>query len=385
MVETGLDLYAPLAVFLLTGTLFVVFFLKRRATSVHALDWMMGVFGATSLLGLMDALKVLFNNKTSFFVADNVPRALDVVTVIHLMTLILLYFFAENFLGDRLNSYRLAFISFMTALFFAPAILYSATDYYILTSDVFPIAQDTGFDAFVFDIIQVFSVSLIFYVFIAQTIITDNKEIRRFLVILDIAIFLFLGTAFLEALEHIVPVGDFNAFLTALPTFFILAIFYIRNPNFVYLAPANIAFLQIVSKNGELLYAAELTEELNTADFLVGPSLTSVNSLIAELVNQERSKVELEQFKYTGGYILFESVGDIRAILQTDRPSQILKRSMRYFLREFHKNFSGQLDHYKGYIETTSDGISPDDVFLQCIPIVQSKTITSTFSRPVPA
>jgi hypothetical protein len=119
---------------------------------------------------------------------------------------------------------------------------------------------------------------------------------------------------------------------------------------------------------------------LETSDFLVGPSLTSVNLIIEELVSSERDVIEINKFVYTGGYILFEKVGGIRAILQTDRPARILKRSMRYFLREFDKQFHAQIIDFRGNIKS-SEGVSPDDLFRKCIPIVASKAITSSYSE----
>jgi hypothetical protein len=179
-------------------------------------------------------------------------------------------------------------------------------------------------------------------------------------------------------LEHITESVVVNAFLTSIPTFLILAYYYIKYPNFVYLAPCKIQFLQLVSSEGQLLYAAELKEDLDTTDFLVGPSLTSIGVIIQELVGKDAGDFSIKKFEYNDGFILFEQVGDLSAIIQTDRPSYILKRALRYFVREFDVTFQDQIVNFKGRIENTEAGVSPDDIFRQCIPIVQSKTLLSS-------
>ncbi|MHA2032328.1 MAG: hypothetical protein ACW99Q_23385, partial [Candidatus Kariarchaeaceae archaeon] len=201
---------------------------------------------------------------------------------------------------------------------------------------------------------------------------------KRNLIIIQAAVLLFFVTSFLEILEHITESVVVNAFLTSIPTFLILAYYYIKYPNFVYLAPCKIQFLQLVSSEGQLLYAAELKEDLDTTDFLVGPSLTSIGVIIQELVGKDAGDFSIKKFEYNDGFILFEQVGDLSAIIQTDRPSYILKRALRYFVREFDVTFQDQIVNFKGRIENTEAGVSPDDIFRQCIPIVQSKTLLSS-------
>jgi len=378
--QASLSLVLPAAaVVILTGFLTYLFAKKRIESSVNALDWLVALFGSVALLGIVQILKYYFPD-WSIFVPDTAPRGLDIVTVLNLVTLLILYFMSESFLAERPNPIRLSGLTVLVTLFFSLALYYQSTGDVILTSDILKFAQDSTFDAFIFDVIQVSVLILVTYTFYIQYSMSDNEQVKQFLLILLIAIFLFLVTATIELFEHFLEIGDVSAFLVSIPTFLILAYFYLRHANFIYLAPANIAFLQIVSQDGQLLYAAELTEELNTNDFLVAPSLTSVSSIISELVNQESSQIVLKQFVYDGGYILFEEVGDLRAILQTDRPSQILKRSMRYFLREFYRLYHDQLENYKGYIEE-NNGVSPDDLFIQAIPIVMSRQMSSSFDN----
>ncbi|MHA2169064.1 MAG: hypothetical protein ACXAB7_04035 [Candidatus Kariarchaeaceae archaeon] len=387
--ETGLGDYLPAIILtLLTLTIFVVLVRKRRETGVNALDWIIAIFGTVFLLGIGQLFKINYHEDVSFFggdlpIVDGVEPALgnDIVRVLHLIVLIILYLMAEQFLSDKLHSFRLIIFSSLISTYIFLTIYYLTTDTVIYTDEIISGTKNfSTIEHVIFDTIQLFSIALIFYVYLIQFRITDDARLRRYLLIINIAVVVYLVSSLIETLEHFVLNSDVDAFVTAIPTFLILAYFYIRNPQFVYLAPAKIAFLQIVTREGNMLYAAELKEELETSDFLVGPSLTSVNLIIEELVSSERDVIEINKFVYTGGYILFEKVGGIRAILQTDRPARILKRSMRYFLREFDKQFHPQIVDFRGNIKS-SEGISPDDLFRKCIPIVASKAITSSYSE----
>lgn len=385
--ETGLvDLLSPILLALITGLLFGIFVYKRRQTSIHALDWMIALFGGATLLGIMQTIKILFHDETPLLIEEGMPPGLDIVTWVHVFTLVVIYLMAEQFLNDRVNPYRFATMIALIALLTVTPIVYLTQDGIILSiGDILPFAlDDVPFDNFVLDIIQLFSVCMIFYVFVLQYLISESRVIRQYLIIINLAIALFLVSAVIELLESFIPDLAINVFLTSLPTFLILAYFYIRNPNFIYLAPVNIAFMQIVGDDGRLLYAADMDEELETRDFLVGPSLTSVNYMLAELLKKDFSDFQLKEFVYSGGYIIFERVGNIRAILQTDRLSGILKRSMRYFLREYYLAFEQQVeeDIARASEETEIEKLTADEVFRRCIPIVQSKKFISSFGAP---
>jgi len=377
------QLIPPIILSIITGMLFFLFYVKRKQTSVHALDWLMAIFGSVSLLGITQITKLFLHEKIPIFGFEGGPLGLDLVRTVHLLSLIVLYRMSESFLSDRLNSIRLTLVTALISMYYTIAIIYIARGVIIETGDIIPFAKDISrLDALIFDTLQVFIISMIFYVFYEQYRISDNNTIRKYLGIILIAVLIFLITSLIELFEHFFLNSDINAFQTAIPTFLLLAYFYIKNPNFVYLAPANVSFLQLVKKDGTLLYAAELTNELNTTDFLIAPSLTSISSMLNELLSGSTDRmVELKKFDYIGGFILFEKIGSINAILQTDRPSMMLKRSMRYFLREFIKEYEEQIDNYKGFIGKSASGLSPDDLFIKCIPIVQSKAIKSSFTN----
>lgn len=381
------SLLPPVILVILTTSIFLILYKKRKEERVRALDWPMAIFASTTLLGIVQILKLLFHDDWFIFSKINdvntaqpdldLSVAADPVRFIHIIILVIIYVFAEQFLGDRLHPVRLFTMSFLIGIYYFLSYYFIMVDGAIVyTDDLFPFARHTAFDSLIFDLIQLIAVGSILYSFYSQFRVTEEEQFKRNLIIIQAAVLLFFVTSFMEILEHITESVTADAFLTSIPTFLILAYYYIKYPNFVYLAPCKIQFLQLVSGNGELLYAAELKDDLDTTDFLVGPSLTSVGMIISELVGK-KDDFNIKKFEYNDGYILFEQVGDLSAIIQTDRPSYILKRALRYFVREFDVTFSDQISNFKGIIEDTSDGVSPDDIFRQCIPIVQSKTLLS--------
>ncbi|MCE7736016.1 MAG: hypothetical protein GPJ54_14130 [Candidatus Heimdallarchaeota archaeon] len=386
--EAGLGtLLPPVILVILTSAIFLILYKKRKDERVRALDWPMSIFGSTALLGVMQTLKLLFHDEWLIFSKVDefnqlnpevdLSVAADPVRFIHIIILIILYVFAEQFLGDRLHPFRLFVMSFLVGIYYFLSYYFLRTGTVVYSDELFPGFRHTGFDSFIFDVIQLFAVGSILYSYYSQYRVTEEDQFKRNLIIIQAAVLLFFVTSFLEILEHITESVVVDAFLTSIPTFMILAYYYIKYPNFVYLAPCKIQFLQLVSSSGQLLYAAELKEDLDTTDFLVGPSLTSIGVIIKELVGKDSGDFNIKKFEYNDGFILFEQVGDLSAIIQTDRPSFILKRALRYFVREFDVTFSDQISDYRGIIEPTKDGISPDDIFRQCIPIVQSRTLLS--------
>lgn len=373
------DLIPPIILLILTALLSIIFITKRRRTNVTALDWLIAVFVTMSLMGILELLKLYFIDSWAIFYYASNEHSLPVepVRFLHMSVLIILYLMSEQFLGDHLNSKRIIIVTALLSIYGSLGIYFVTTGNLIFMDEIFSFGQHITMDSVVFDTFQLFTSSLLLYVYVAQINITHNVQIKKFLAVLISALIIFVISSILEIVEAFVAGFEINGFLTSIPTFLIIAYFYIRFPNFVYLAPSKVQFLQIISRTGQLLYAAELKDDLDTSDFLIAPSLTGVNTLLGELVGKKNLKVE--QFEYEGGNILFEQVGDIQIILQTDRPAGILKRSMRYFLRVFNTEFSSQIENYKGYIGVNDKNISPDDVLRQCIPIVQSKALTSSY------
>ncbi len=375
------DLLAPIILILITGSLTIYFIYKRKNSRIHALDWFIAIFGGVSLLGIVELLKLYFEDSWSIFkyVSEQNSTLTDPVRIVHFSILIILFLMSESFLSDSFNSIRLVIMTSLTSLYVGLSIYYFRTRNFIYSDDIFPFMQHTTLDSFLFDFIQLFIISTLLYVYIEQYKVSISQQIKNRIIIIIAALLLYILTVFIELLEDFLPMPDVNAFISSIPTFLLLAYFYMKYPNFVYLAPARIRFLQIVTTSGELLYAVELTKDLESSDFLLAPSLTAINSILGDLLHTD--DVDVKEFEYDNGYILFEKLGKVIVVLESSRPSQILRRAMRYLIRSFVYEFGYQFkDYYKGYIEKNDHDVDPDDILIQCIPVIQTRELLSSYS-----
>ncbi len=378
------DLISPLILVLLAGGLTILFLVKRKKTQVNALDWFIISFFFVTVMGILQLFKLYFIDDWLLFKYasnDTLNHSLpvDPVRFFHLLAILVLFLMAEQFLSDSMNSVRMGLMSGLLSIYLALSIYFVSTGKLIYADEIWPFLEHHTIDSLVFDTIQMIISMLLLYVYVKQYTVTDSKQIKFYLGIISLSVVIFAIASVLELLEVFFTGFDVSGFLSTIPTLLILAYFYTRYPNFVYLTPSKIMFLQIVSSKGQLLYAAELKDTLTTSDFLIAPSLTSVNTILGELVGKK--DLQVSKMNYNGGLIIFERIGDNIIILQTDRPAGILKRSMRYFLRVFNKEFNSQIIDFKGFIDVNDKNISPDDVLRQCIPIVQAKALTSSYHR----
>ncbi len=384
------DLLPALAVTGLTGILAILFIIKRRQSNANALDWLVGIFTGVMLMGVMQLLKLYYIDSWAIFTyaSDQHSLIVDPVRFIHISVMLLLYLMAESFLNDSIDNKRLISITFLFSVYIALSVYYVVTGEIIYTDTFIPFAQHISLDSLFFDMIQVFIISLLTYVYVLQHKISEDPTLKRFLVYIIIALVVYLGSAIIEVMENFFQIGDVDAFISSIPSFLLLAIFYLKNPSFIYLAPSRIGFLQIVSVKGELLYAVELLDDMETREFLIAPALTSVGAIIGDILGMENvTDLQIKKFAYRkpGGkgrhFILFERIGNVLAIIQTERPAQILKRSMRYLLRTFDEEFGNQYsEYYKGYIEENAKGNDPDEIIKQCIPLIQTRDLISSYN-----
>ncbi len=374
------DLIPPIILVILSGFLASYFFISRRKSGVNALDWFIAIFSSTTLMGILQLFKLFFEGEWGLFKYSSDVHSLIVnpVRFVHLIALLILYFMAEFFLNERPNSIRLGILSGLIGGQVILALLYVSTGKLIYTNEVFHFAQPTTLDGVLFDLMGMEISILLQYVYYKQYKVSSAPIIKRYLIVLNLALVMFNIGNLIEIAEHFLPIGDVNGFTTILPTFIILAVFYIRYPNFVYLAPTRIKFLQLISDNGELLYAVEITETKGSREFLVAPIFASVNSLIGELVGNEN--IIMKSYLYDEGVVLLEKLNEVQVIIQADRSAQILRRSMRYFIREFYKHFENQIQNFDGSIQAMN-GIDPDEILRKCIPIVQSEVIISNYKK----
>ncbi len=372
-------LATALVFFVLTTSIATVLFYRRKKSGINALDWPIGVFTTTALMGLFQTIKVL-NPELPIYAPDGGAIGTDIVRLLHLFALILLFIMSEVFISERINTVRTVVFFSLISMFGLVTIYFFSTGTVLKTTEVLGFGNPvSNMDEAIFDVLQFFTVTELTYVYVAQYNITKFDVFKKYLTFFVIALAIFWVGSTLEVLEHFVPgVPNFDAFLLGIPTFLILAYSYISFPEFVYLAPSDITFLQIIDKYGVVYYAAELKDEdLNASDFLLGPGITTVNTMLEDFIGE--SDVEIKKFVFNKRVILFEKIGDIRMILLTNKPVNILKRAMRYFLREFTKEFDDQIKDFKGYLTPSPSGKTPDDLFKQCLPIVQNRNFSSNY------
>ncbi len=371
---TLVDLFAPVILTLITGSLTIYLIYKRKSSKLYALDWFIAIFGGVSLLGIVELLKLYFRDSWVIFkyVSEENSTLTDPVRIIHLSILIILFLISENFLSDSFNSLRLVIMTSITSIYIGLSIYYLSTGNFIYSDDIFPFTQHTTLDSFFFDFIQLFILSTLLYVYITQYKVSISKQIKNRIIIIITALILFVLIVFIELLNNFLPMPDVNTFMLSLPSFLLLAYFYIKYPNLAYLAPARIKFLQIVTTSGELLYAVEFNKDLESSDLLLAPSLTAINSILGDLLHTD--DVNVKEYKYDNGYILFEKLGKIIVVLESSRPSQILRRAMRYLIRSFVYEFGDQFkDYYKEYIARNDHDIDLNDILIESIPVVQTR------------
>lgn len=378
------DIIPDLIFFVLTFSIVILLALRRRQTGVNALDWPISIFVATCLVGFFELIKDFYPD-LAIFASEGESIGTDIVRAFHLIAILLIFLMAESFLADRLNYIRFGLVISILAMYVLVTIYYVVSGELIETSSVLGIGNQTVentsyVEEFLFDLLQLIAIGELLFVYITQYAFAKATAFKNYLIAFIIAIALFAISSLYEVFEHIFPLSDQSAFLTSIPTFLLLAYNYYRFPNFVYLSASQLSFLQLITIDGVVLYAAQLKDDDDdTADFLLGPGLVSVNTMVEDVLNED--DVEIKKFVFNSMTIVFERIGNLRAILLTNRPAHILKRAMRYFLREFQKEFGDQIENYRGYIDDNEKGISPEDVFRRCLPMVESKEILSMMPK----
>jgi hypothetical protein len=381
-----IDILVPIIFFTLVTSITILLFIRRKQSGVNALDWPIAIFFTVSLMGFFEIIKTFFPNLIIFASGDK-STAFDIIRIFHLIALILLYVMAETFLNDRLNLLRLSILTSLIATYFFLGVYYLSTGLTILTRDIIGFgvnhANYTSYlEALVFDIFQVIVVGLLLFVYLKQYKFASETVFKKYILAFIFAIIFFFLSSLYEICEHFFLIPNLSAFLTAIPTFILLAAIYFKYPNLIFLAPCNISALQLINTDGVVLYVAQLLDNSSiseTHEFLLGPGLISINTMIEEILQEEA--IEIKKIVFNTHTIVFQRIGDLRAILITNRSAQILKRAMRHFLREFRKEFADQIDNYKGYVMANEKGITPEDLFRKCIPIVESEEIISSFPQ----
>ncbi|MDH5404216.1 MAG: hypothetical protein OEZ01_11200 [Candidatus Heimdallarchaeota archaeon] len=375
-----LQITAATLIALLSITIVGILYKRRTKTGIQALDILIYLFTAMSFLGVFELISVFLHDSIPFFLPDDeiIMLVIHPVRFTNLVIIVILFVFGESILSHKVNIYRLsALIVLISGMVFVGIVSLSLGEP-IKTNDIIPFANSTKFDEFIFDLLQLFVIGYISYVFFLQFTFHDSKQFRTYIGLLLTASFLYSIAMIIEVIEHFTSKVKVDAFISAFPTIALIAYVYIRYPNMIYLVPTDIKFLQLVDvKSGLPLYVAEFEEDVDTLDFLVGPGLSSIRTLLVELLEEKDHIFRLKSFSYSNGFLVFEEGSGLVAILQTDRLSRILLTSLKFFIHEFEKIFADQIANFNGEIVAVN-GNSPDDVLRKCIPIVVARPILSS-------
>ena len=381
-----------LILFLLTFSLLIFFYIKRKKSSIKALDYIIGILFGASLLAVLNILEFYFHNSWPIFggtnssFADDVSTLTNIVILVQFILNLYIYFVAESFLQLRPKPIRLVIISLFSGVIFILSAYFALSGERIPTTSILYFASETsGLDSLVFDLLQLFIICLLAYAYVLQFKFTSNSKVKKYISILLLSIGFYVLGSISEFLEHF-NFPDVDGNIAAIFTFLVLAVFYIKFPNFIYLTPANISFVQVVSKSGISLYKAEVEQLPIDGDddvvHLIGPALSAVNQLVSEFVQDDSQSysTNIKSIGYGHSIIMFETTGEIRVILETDRVTAVLQRSLRYFLEEFDRVFQPSLGESGGIIDIVKSGITPEELFIKCIPIISSKTVISQYA-----
>ena len=379
-----------IVLFIIALTLLLLFYQKRKRSGVKALDYIIWIFFGVSLLSALAVVEFYLHNSWVIFGGPDplsggkVSNFTNILVVVQFLLNLYIYYIAESFLQPRPHLHRLFVVSFLSGIICVLSFYFLTTGVRIQTTDIIGFASATsGLDSLVFDLLQLFIISQLAYVYILQFRFVANKQIRKYIAILLISIGLYLLGSILELLEHFnFPEVDGN--IAAILTFLVLAAFYSKYPNFIYLTPANISFIQVVTKTGITLYKAEIERQPEKEMVqLVGPALSAINQLVSEFVQDTTSSrdTDITNIGYGNGVIMFETAGKIRVILQTDRSTAILRRSLRYFVEEFNRTFEASIGEAGGIIDPAQYNVAPEEIFVKCIPIVSSKSVISQYAE----
>lgn len=368
----------------ITYLILFVFISHRIRRSIRALDYLIVFFifvnlAVTSQLGnlfLHDEIFIF-----SLYQGTSSPLMFDMVRNFTVLSLITLYVMAEHIIQERLTLVRSGII-IVALVFYLFELVYYLSEGSVLSIQIlFPFAQDTRLGEFFFDIIHFTAIGTLIYAFILQKQYSKLQSFQQNLNLILFGLVVYVLGYTYEISEHFFPIIDINATFFTTPTFIIIGYVYIRNPQMVYIAPTNIRFLQVIHKNGHLLFGAEVKDGISDTELFVAPVLSSLNNLFNEMLPEQNDEESIiENIKLSTGSILFEKVDEILLILQSSHPSRIIKRAMRHFVREFTKIYEDQLSSlsFTGKLTTYQGQETPEDLLKRCIPVLMDKILTST-------
>jgi len=342
-----------------------------------SLDYLVAIFGLLFLSGIAVLLQTFFHDRIWIFYnyeGISSPVAYSIVRNLGTLSMIFIYILAEHILNERANIIRASILTSSISVYMLNMFYYQNTKKLILVSDVLPFARDTRLDELAYDLIWLLSLYLILYAYIQQYKISVNSIYRQKIKLIIIAISIFDILYIYEFLEHFLNIRDIDFIIFSAPTMIIFGVIYLKTPNFSYYVPSNVSFLQISTIDGHLIYSADLRKSDISKDYLTNVSLSSINTLLSEVIDADSSKNKLKSINFDHGTIIFETVGEFIAILFVDKSSKILRRSMKYLIHEFVKKYEDQIQSKLNGV-LLNDFKNVEELISRCIPMIESKLL----------
>lgn len=367
--------------FFIALTIFVMLLSRRMKTGIQALNILLWVFGSLFVLISTELVITFFSDHLPVYLNDSetIPVILEPIRILNYIFMFSIYIFCEQVLSAKVHRLRIAIIAIMTSAIITIGVIDINLSILVLTSDVLKFANDTRLDEFVFDIYQVLVMSFSVYVFNLQRTHSSAKALKRYSFYLELASLFFAISMAIEVFEHISDSFEIDAFISGIPTILVLAYVYIIHTRYIHLVPADIKFLQIIYKGGVPIYAADFGESAENIEYLVGPGLYSIKTVVGELIENNTEDFTITSISHSSGAIIFEKVDELIGVIQTSRDSHMLRSSMKFFLSKFLESYRDDLQNYKGVLQQR--GITPDELLVKCVPIVESKQMISSLNR----
>ncbi len=331
------------------------------------------------MTGIIQLSSYFFHNYWLFSMFDDEssPMMFSIVRNLGIIFMLLVYYFSESMIRNTPNPFRLSLLS--TALFgyLISGIYFINTGHLIRTNEIMPFAQATKWDEFCYDIIFLTGLLILFYNFYKQFEQSVEGIFKKNLLFLLIGIGVFLLTYLVEIMEHFLPIPDVDFVIFSVPMFLIIGYVYISNPNFIFYTPIDISLLQISSIDGHLIYSQEFVSEVSSKEYLISIGLSGVNSILEEIVDPETQGLTIRSIDFVGGTLIFEQIGELVAVVQADRETLTLRKSIHYLIEEFYKEYGRSITAVEGGV-THNEFHDIEALILRCIPIIQSKLVRET-------
>jgi hypothetical protein len=332
------------------------------------------IFGLSSSSGFVKILKSYLHESVAFldlYKGEMSPLLFNPVRNLGVLTFLILFVWAEHTMRENIHPIRLGIIISTLTIYIYTGINYQLTDNLLTVDSLLPFAQDTRLGELAYDILGLVCVITPLYAFIKQYRVVKSNHLRRLISTMFASFFFLIGGLIYELNEHFFPIPDIDMSYFIAPAFLIAGYIYIRNPNFIYFASAEVNFLQIIRGDGLLIYAVEIQNRgIDTGDYLVAPSLTSFGVMFKEIVRNENA--EVKEIRFNQGSILYEQIDNLVLVLQSTHSSRILHRAMRYLLREFKKEFGEGLNQDNITKAFENNLVNPEVLIQRCIPVVES-------------